>query len=204
MTKRFLASLLLSIALLLPSGAVAGPFSSNKAAVSAQAVAEKPFLPTFEQVQVFSPLSTQPQIANPRYFATQETAEFLSTRFGSIAVELAPAINNLGANYILAAGPFKGQGAVYRMLVFPVGTFLKNGSGSVDGSVQAEFRINAGILADEYVRNPEADFPAQHFIYGYPPVEGKYLSNAEQGVWKILHQAADAAKVAKDAQDSAK
>lgn len=202
MKNRFLLSLLLSISLLIAPASAANPFSSKKTTPTAVVSGQVAFVPSFESVDVYSPLSNVPQNANPRYFATDETAKVVMEKFGATNIELAPAINNIGGLYILNKGPFAGQGAVYRMLVFPIGTLLRDAGGNIAGAVQAEFRINAGILADEYVRNPEALFPEQHFITGYPPVQGKYLSNAEQGVWRLLIQASNAAQAAKAAKDA--
>ena len=216
MKKMFLIALLSFSALLAPQ-AQAGLFhkakpattatptptkavvASPKAAVTAAVTQDVPFVPSYEDVVIYSPLSTVAQPANNTYFATADCAAALMTKFGATTVELAPSINNQGGQYVYRSGPFVGQAAVYRMLVFPVGTFLKNAKGETAGSVEAEFRVNAGVLAGFYTRNPEADFPAQHSFTGYPPVPYTYLSHAEQGVWDTLTKLAIAAKAQADA-----
>lgn len=144
------------------------------------------FVPTFESVVVYSTPTSIPQPANDRYFATEETAKWILAKFGADHIEIQPAINNLGGRYVFTSGPNTGETAFYRFLAFTPATFLRNNQGEVTGSVSGNFIVNAGVLADEYRRNPEADFPQQAWVYGNPPIHGIYLSNAEQGVWKTL------------------
>lgn len=147
------------------------------------------FSPSFEDVDQYSgPPNRQIKgPANSTNFATEETAKWLMQKFGADHIEIQPAIFNIGAQYVFASGPDAGKPAFYRNLVFLPGTFLRNNSGIIIASVVGRFDINAGVLAGEYLRNPEAQFPEQHFTYGYPPVQGVYLSNAEQGVWRVLN-----------------
>ncbi len=189
------------IAFLAATAAVAPVFACNDfqrvfggcvdAPKPAAVVKNSGFIPTFDQVVVYSTPESIPQPANDRYFATEDTAKWIMTKFGGDHIQIQPAINNLGGRYVFTTGTNAGETAFYRFIAFTQGTLLRNAQGEVAGYVSGSFVVNAGVLADEYRRNPEALFPQQSWTYGNPPIVGIYLSNAEQGVWKTLKSLSD-------------
>lgn len=103
-----------------------------------------PFVPTFEQgvsisVDIAGRVQSYP--VRDSYYATAETADYLCAKFGALAVVSEPAFG---------PGPYWCS-ASQRFLLWPDGV-----------------KFNAGILADYYRRNPEADFPglADKYVNG--------------------------------------
>lgn len=189
--KRILLTAVLALATFLPATAaecVPGFFVVCPAVAEAPKVeVSKDFVPGYHNVKVesgwFNGAPQHISDANPKYFVTDATALVLLVKFGAERIELEDAIWNLGAHYVEQTEDGVGKRAVYRILVFKPGTILRDAHGEIFTRTRVEIRVNAGDLADEYTRAPEKDFPAQSF-----PGQKPFLSNAEQGAWKLLIQ----------------
>lgn len=70
---------------------------------------------------------------NPAYFATQETAQYIADKFGTGKI---------------VQVPFGGTGGPYASSAQEYHIVLQNGA-----------TVNAGLLADYYVRMPESQYP---------------------------------------------
>ncbi len=92
------------------------------------------FKPTFEQVTGYGPYNYRNPRMNPDYFATAETAEWIRKRFGAREVFERIAPGN--------EGPFYTASHKERWVRFDDGT-----------------KMNAGIMAAYFIRNPEDKFP---------------------------------------------
>lgn len=100
-----------------------------------------PYVPTFEP-QAYIQSGPYRNMLNMKYFATEQTALEMMERFGAerIREQLYPAlIGNDGSD-----------APMQRILVWSDG-----------------LEMNAGVIADYYIRNPEAEFPglAEKFIW---------------------------------------
>ena len=92
-----------------------------------------PFVPEFNtNVQVVSAMGGAWPL-NPAYFATKETAQYFADKFGTGEV---------------VEKPYGGTGGPYAATAVEYHIVLPNGA-----------TVNAGLLADYYVRMPEAQFP---------------------------------------------
>lgn len=97
------------------------------------AAAPAPFVPQFlTNVQVISDMGGSWPL-NPAYFATQQTAQYMADKFGTGQIVQVP----FGGT----DGPYAATADEYHIV-------LPNGA-----------TVNAGLLADYYVRMPEAQFP---------------------------------------------
>ena len=102
-------------------------------ATAASAESQAPFVPQFlTNVQVLSSMGGSEPL-NPAYFATQETAQYIADKFGTGKIVQVP--------WGGTGGPYAATAQEYHIV-------LPNGA-----------TVNAGLLADYYVRMPEAQFP---------------------------------------------
>jgi len=111
------------------------PPAATAAASETQASAAQPapFVPQFEtNVQVVSAYGDAWPL-NPDYFATQQTAQYMADKFGTGKIVQDSLI---------------GTGGPYAETADPYDIVLANGA-----------KVNAGLLADYYVRMPQAQFP---------------------------------------------
>jgi len=115
------------------------PFDPQPAPAAASAdaqtpaAASAPFVPQFlPNVQVISEFGDSWPL-NPAYFATQQTAQYIADKFGTGQIVQVP----FGGT----DGPYAATADEYHIV-------LPNGA-----------TVNAGLLADYYVRMPEAQFP---------------------------------------------
>ena len=121
------------------SGVMAQPSQSAAALASQQQASASVFTPTFQQAQNVDILTGTVTALNPTYFATPDTADWLVN-------EKLPQLGFPGATVIekqaqASGGPFvANQQELWIQL--PDGT-----------------QLNAGQLADYYIRNPENQFP---------------------------------------------
>ena len=93
-----------------------------------------PFVPQFlTNVQETSSMGGGPWPLNPAYFATEQTAQYMADKFGTGQI---------------VQVPFGGTGGPYASSAEEYHIVLPNGA-----------TVNAGLLADYYVRMPEAQFP---------------------------------------------
>ena len=103
------------------------------AGAQAPAAPAQPFVPQFQtNVQVRSAYGDAWPL-NPAYFATQQTAQYIADKFGTGKI---------------AKDSLIGTGGPYAETADPYDIVLANGA-----------KVNAGLLADYYVRMPEAQFP---------------------------------------------
>jgi len=119
---------------------VATPFDPQPAAPAAPAETQTPadtpapFVPQFlTNVQETSAMGGGPWPLNPAYFATQETAQYIADKFGTGQITQVP---------------FGGTGGPYTSSAEEYHIVLANGA-----------TVNAGLLADYYVRWPESQCP---------------------------------------------
>lgn len=143
-------------------------------------------VPTFQAVAWQSRINNWQFPVNDTFFASDDTALALAKRFGAGRIDKQVSIDNPSGYYFYTAGPDKGKKALYNVLVFEPGAILRNAEGQPIGQVLVGFTVNAGLLADNFRRNPEAKFPPVSYVYGNPPVEHHLLSLPEQNVWVIL------------------
>ena len=109
------------------------PQPASAAAATANTPPVTPFVPEFNaSVQVVSSMGGSWPL-NPAYFATKETAQYIADKFGTGQVVEKP--------YGGTGGPYAATAEEYHIV-------LSNGA-----------TVNAGLLADYYVRMPEAQFP---------------------------------------------
>lgn len=93
-----------------------------------------PFVPQFmTNVVESSAMGGGPWPLNPAYFATQETAQYIADKFGTGKI---------------VQVPFGGTGGPYTSSAEEFHIVLQNGA-----------TVNAGLLADYYVRMPESQYP---------------------------------------------
>ena len=123
-----------------PHAPVPSPFDPQPAAPAAStetqtpAADPAPFVPQFmTNVQETSSMGGGPWPLNPAYFATQQTAQYIADKFGTGQI---------------VQVPFGGTGGPYAASAEEYHVVLPNGA-----------TVNAGLLADYYVRMPEAQFP---------------------------------------------
>jgi len=160
-----------------------------------------PFVPTFEDVRIvytfgpppgWNPEQPDTTRINDRTYATDSTARALQEKFGAGGILLLPEWAGLTARYTLGN---MYTGARERVLVFPAGSTLRDDGGAATFKTEVMFSFNAGILADEFRRNPEDKFPGCVYQTGIPPVVVTLLSLAQQNCWRLLRAAyADAAR----------
>jgi hypothetical protein len=119
--------------------AVPTPFDPQPAAAApaeteAPAAEPAPFVPQFmTDVQETSSMGGGPWPLNPAYFASEQTAQYIADKFGTGQI---------------VQVPFGGTGGPYASSAEEYHIVLPNGA-----------TVNAGLLADYYVRMPEAQFP---------------------------------------------
>lgn len=100
----------------------------------AAAASPAPFIPQFmSNVQETSSMGGGPWPLNPAYFATEQTAQYIADKFGTGQI---------------VQVPFGGTGGPYSASAEEYHIVLPNGA-----------TVNAGLLADYYVRMPESQFP---------------------------------------------
>ncbi len=153
-----------------------------------------PFVPAFDTVELISAhaMPGSGQILNTAYYVTRETAVALMGKFHAQRIEEHPEeVTSDGGVVTIAGDPGDvGKPAVQRFLIFPVGSMLKDAYGNTVGATPVEIRMEAGLLANCYVRLPEADLPAQTLTIGWPPQSILALSAAERDAWAMLRAAA--------------
>lgn len=118
-----------------------GLFSQNNSILPepVKAPQPKPFVPTFETPPTLVNPYGGTERLNPAYFATEETALAIMDRFGGVSVFQKPL--TFGGGYTLTP-PSAGQWTV-----------------RFEDYAGKPVEINAGLLADYFVRGPEADYP---------------------------------------------
>jgi len=120
-----------------PAAAPADPQPATPATpaeTQASAASLAPFVPQFmTNVEETSSMGGGPWPLNPTYFATQETAQYIADKFGTGQI---------------VQVPFGGTGGPYASSAEEYHIVLPNGA-----------TVNAGLLADYYVRWPESQCP---------------------------------------------
>jgi hypothetical protein len=116
-----------------PQPSAASTPAAATTAPTTPSAANTPFVPQFESgVEVVSAMGGSWPL-NPDYFATQQTAQYIANQFGTGQVIQVP----YGGN----GGPYAATSEEYDVV-------LQNGA-----------TVNAGLLADYYVRMPESQCP---------------------------------------------
>jgi len=117
-----------------PAPASSQPAAAASTEVPPAADGSTPFVPQFmTNVEETSSMGGGPWPLNPAYFATQQTAQYLADKFGTGQI---------------VQVPFGGTGGPYAASAEEYHIVLPNGA-----------TVNAGLLADYYVRMPESQFP---------------------------------------------
>jgi hypothetical protein len=100
------------------------------------------FIPEFRTAFVTDSRTGATYPANSDYFATERTAQFIAEKYGDGAIFEEP---------FLGPGPFYTSAGMYMIRYTP--EYPGN------GDPPEPRRVNAGILAAYYKRNPESEFP---------------------------------------------
>ena len=153
----------------------------------------EPLIPQFDTVELVSTKAGTMILPNTNYYVTQDTALKLMARFRAQRIEerAAPARSPDGGVITIAGDPGDvGKPAIERYLIFPAGSFMKDAYGNTVGSNSQQIEIEAGLLADYFVRMPETQLPPQALIIGWPPQSVTALSAAERDAWSALRRLA--------------
>ncbi len=120
--------------------------------------------PQFFSVTAFTVIPGRPPLqraCNPWYFATDDTALAIQQIFGARSIEQVP--QQQGPETVRLNNPDgtpnpEGEVAYENRVNFPAGSILYHRDGSPFATVVG-FQWNAGLLAANYLRNPEYNFP---------------------------------------------
>jgi hypothetical protein len=116
------------------SAAVAQSSTTTASAAADTDTSDTAFVPTFQSdVEVTNSYTCQSTELNPMYFATSETAQYLADKFGTGQIKEEAAYSS--------GNPYYSTGSLYYIQT-PNGQWL-----------------NAGLLAETYVRMPESQWP---------------------------------------------